>query len=114
MAHWNTQEIVGKIAEQFPSFTVNVVEPEEPHHFSDELYISIGDEDIHIVAFNDEYNRVENPKDGDYEFCSIMDGQDDQGGLNSDTPDMITVYHACKRIMSDMGFEVVRTYENYF
>ena len=113
MAHWNTDNILSALQAQFPQYDIEAT-PQTANVFSDDIRIEVNaEETIHIVAFNDDDGLYDGSNDN-FEYCSLMDGQDDQGGLSSDTPEMISVYHACKVLLQGMGFEVVRTYESYF
>ena len=118
MKRWNTDKIIELLKDD--RWTISTMSPGgdwDTRNLS--LASSLpGDGDrLFILGFvfgDAETFDVEQWDDVDIEMIEVTDGNDSRGGLNSNEPEVIEMYHeVCKRLRLE-GFEVVNKMDDYF
>lgn len=67
-----------------------------------------------IAVGFDQDREIKNPSKVKVPYVELSDGQDSQGGLNSDDPRMAQAYVKIRAYFRDQGFQVVNAMDDFF
>lgn len=120
MSHWKTNEIKAAI-EAMPLVKKVKVNPPGGDYDTNQLCVSVegASDQLWVRGFGSCEEIIEElgaTRDDvpDCEFVELTDGLTSHGGLNSSQENVGTVYAKIHYYLKNRGFDVVRTYKDFF
>jgi hypothetical protein len=114
---WVTADIVTAI-KRLPGIVDVAVHPSGGDHDTDVLYVDVDNAEggFWVRGFDpeSEYEPNRDTSMWDVPMAEVTDGNDDRGGLNSNSEEMALAYVRIRKYLTRRGLEVVNSLDPYF
>jgi hypothetical protein len=110
MKKWNNEEMISLVKEK-TGLEATVQNNEAAGHFTDDLFIKVGEDLLNLGGFIEE-GEISDTTNTEIEKVYLCDSEGN--GLNSREPQVRKAYFEIKDSLTDLGYEVVDNFRDYF